>query len=76
MAVNPMEFVQADGLSRLYGLWYALPWELTWGGEKGMGYKGVWAIKAMDYKGVECSGKRQKGNETVSCFQSKARADC
>jgi hypothetical protein len=41
------------GLSWLYGLWYAFPCKPTWWTEKGMGFQGVWVIKAMDYEGVD-----------------------
>ena len=53
------------GLSRLYGLWYAFPCEPTWWTEKGMGFQGVWVIKAMDYEGVDCTLLLKIGIESL-----------
>jgi hypothetical protein len=53
------------GLSRLYGLWYAFSCEPTWWTEKGMGFQGVWVIKAMDYEGVDCISKVSKKVNTA-----------
>ncbi len=37
-----------------YGLWVEIPCEPTWWIQGPMGYEGLWVMRAMGYKGVDC----------------------
>ncbi len=39
-----------------YGLWVLILYEPTW--ENPMGFEGLWVIRYMEYKGVDCSLKQ------------------